>query len=143
MGKKKVAPVRAGGGIVTRLGKSGKRQVLLVHRPHRADWSFPKGKCDSPDESFKAAALREVAEETGFRCAVGQKLPPVTYVDRNGNPKVVQYWEMAVLDGSFTKNDEVEAIEWLSYSKALARLTHGRDRRLLQAMFETADAQAA
>ncbi len=143
MGKKKTAPVRAGGGVVTRLGKSGKRQILLVHRPHRSDWSFPKGKCDSPDESLKAAALREVAEETGFRCALGRKLPAVDYIDRNGNPKIVQYWEMAVLDGSFKKNDEVDAIEWLSFNKAMARLTHRRDRRLLEALFEADQAQAA
>ena len=38
-----------------------------MHRPKYDDWTFPKGKAE-PGESDEECALREVEEETGFRC---------------------------------------------------------------------------
>ena len=61
--------VEAAGGVVVRDGK-----VLLVHRPRYDDWTLPKGKLD-PGESFEDAALREVEEETGLRCSLGESCP--------------------------------------------------------------------
>lgn len=130
--------VRAAGGIVTRVNRRGERQALLIHRPRYNDWSFPKGKCDSDDETYKQASLREVFEETGFRCELRAKLDAVEYVDRLGRPKRVQYWEMKVLDGEFAPNDEVDRIKWLPIDKALDRLTNKRDRRLLRSVDEAA-----
>lgn len=117
--------------MVTRLDKHGRREVLIIHRPHAKDWSFPKGKCRSASETLKQAALREVLEETGFRCATGTKLTPVTYREKSGRKKLVQYWEMAVLDGSFVPNAEVDRAKWVTFARAFEKLTHKRDRRLL------------
>ena len=44
----------------------------LVHRPRYDDWTLPKGKLDA-GETFEEAALREVGEETGLRCAAGAR----------------------------------------------------------------------
>ncbi len=123
--------VRAAGGLVTRLNGDGDTEVLLVHRPRYDDWSFPKGKCESADETYKQAALREVREETGFRCRLGAKLETVRYVDRRGRPKRVHYWEMSIRDGAFEVNDEVDRVKWLTVSRAADKLTHKRDRKLL------------
>ena len=63
--------VLAAGAVVFRPGK----RVLLVHRPRYDDWSFPKGKLD-PGEHVTAAAVREVAEETGLHVRLGVPLSP-------------------------------------------------------------------
>lgn len=122
--------VRAGGGLVWRLGGAGEVEVLLVHRPRYDDWSFPKGKCDR-SEGFVEAALREVAEETGFACELGAALDSVTYVDHKGRPKEVRYWAMTVLGGAFEPNDEVDEICWMTTDVASAALSRPDDAALL------------
>src|SRR5207253_445579 len=61
--------VLAAGGVVWRRGEGDQLEVVLVHRPRYGDWSLPKGKLD-PGEDHRAAALREVEEETGLRCGL-------------------------------------------------------------------------
>ena len=60
--------IRAAGGVVARGG-----EVLVVHRARYDDWTLPKGKLEG-DETWEAAALREVREETGFDCALVEPL---------------------------------------------------------------------
>lgn len=128
--------VRAAGGIVTRPGDGGR--VLVVHRPHYDDWSFPKGKRD-PGETDEACALREVLEETGLTCTLGAELPSIEYVDRKGRAKVVRYWAMVVVAGpqseaEFVPNDEVDVVRWVTPDEARELLTYPRDRELLEAV---------
>ena len=93
-----VSMIEAAGGVVWRRGSKGSLKVLLVHRPRYDDWSLPKGKLD-PGESHRHAALREVEEETGLRCKLGEELPEVRYEDRKGRAKRVRYWSMEPVDG--------------------------------------------
>src|SRR5581483_11291105 len=90
-GSELVDTVRAAGGIVVRDGK-----LLLVHRDRYDDWTFPKGKAE-PDE---ACALREVEEETGFRCRLDIELGETHYRDSKGRTKRVRWWLMTPLDGT-------------------------------------------
>ena len=124
--------VRAAGGVVWRRGADGAVEVLVVHRPKYDDWSFPKGKLD-PGETEEECALREVDEETGLRCELGEELPTTMYVDRKGRPKRVRYWAMTVSGGAFTPNDEVDEIRWLPPAEASRLLTHARDGEVLSA----------
>jgi 8-oxo-dGTP diphosphatase len=94
--------VRAAGGVVWRTGEHGAVEVLLVHRPKYDDWTFPKGKLDA-GEGEAEAALREVQEETGFRCVLGPELESSFYEDNRGRPKTVRYWAMSPLDGAFAR----------------------------------------
>ncbi len=71
------ADVKAAGGVVVRR-EAGEARVALCHRPRYDDWSFPKGKLD-PGETWEQAALREVEEEIGLRCGLGDELPPTSY----------------------------------------------------------------
>jgi 8-oxo-dGTP diphosphatase len=128
--KQSPAEVRAAGGLVVRDGNHG-AEVLLVHRPRYDDWTFPKGKVD-PGESYEDAAIREVEEETGYRCILELELPSTRYIDARGRPKLVRYWLMRVVDGEFVVNNEVDEIEWLNPAEASARLTYDRDRELAE-----------
>lgn len=122
--------VRAAGGAVWRRAADGAVEVLVVHRPRYDDLTLPKGKCEV-GESDEATAAREVAEETGLTCALGADLGEVRYVDHRGRPKVVRYWAMTVLGGTFAPNDEVDAASWLPAPVAAAALTHPHDAVVL------------
>ncbi|HEV2999677.1 MAG TPA: NUDIX hydrolase [Solirubrobacteraceae bacterium] len=118
--------VNAAGGLVVRDGR-----VCLVHRPRYDDWTLPKGKLD-PGESFEDAALREVLEETGLRCRLGDELPPARYQDHRGRSKVVRYWLMEVAgDDGFVPDDEVDELRWVAPRDAAELLTYDHDRRLV------------
>ena len=122
------AEVNAAGGVVVRDGR-----VCVVHRARYNDWSLPKGKLD-PGESFEAAALREVHEETGLRCRLGRELETVRYEVR-GRPKVVRYWTMEVVeDEGFAPNDEVDEVRWVDPREARGLLTYAHDRELVASL---------
>jgi len=122
--------VRAAGGVVLR-EQSGQEEVLVVHRPRYDDWTLPKGKVVA-GESEEECALREVEEETGLRCRLGQELQTVSYVDHRGRQKTVRYWVMEPLDGTFTPGHEVDEVRWLTHEQADGTLTYARDRNLLE-----------
>ncbi|MGI8846765.1 MAG: NUDIX hydrolase [Candidatus Dormibacteria bacterium] len=124
-------PITGAGGIVVRVGADGELRIALVHRPKYDDWSLPKGK-RRPNEQLPVTALREVAEETGQRCElVGPQVARTDYTDHKGRPKQVHYWVMQPIGGSFVPGDEVDAVQWLRPQKAVIRLTHEHDRRML------------
>lgn len=124
----------AGGLIVDDI--TNPRQILLIHRPGYDDWTFPKGKLD-PGESAEAAALREVAEETGLRCRIITKLASSNYVYRTRSrglerPKVVHYFLMQRVSGEITvPPDEVDEADWFTINDAARKLTYSQDRELL------------
>lgn len=124
--------VRAAGGVVTRRHLD-ELQVLIIHRPKYADWSFPKGKLD-PGESYEDAAEREVTEETGLVAARDYELPAVHYRDTRDRAKLVRYWMMHVQEDAqeFSPNSEVDEIRWCGPAEALRILTYERDRELLR-----------
>jgi 8-oxo-dGTP diphosphatase len=110
----------------------GELEVCLVHRPKYDDWSHPKGKLKRGEDHL-TGALREVAEETGYRAVTGAELPTVRYV-ANGRPKQVRYWAAEAAAGAFTPNNEVDRILWLSPTAARNRLTQPRDRTLVDSL---------
>ena len=124
--------MQAAGGVVYRRNGDAALEVLLVDRPRYDDWTLPKGKLHR-GESHEAGALREVEEETGFRCELGRELPSSRYRDQKGRPKIVRYWTMRPLDGAFHPHDEVDDARWLPLDEAEAELSYDRDREILHA----------
>ena len=112
-------PARAAGGIVVRDGR-----VLVVHRPRYDDWSLPKGKLKL-GESWEAAALREVEEETGLRCELGELVGATRY-----GLKEVRYFRMSC-EGEPRAQNEVDEVRWVPLADAAALLSYERDAELL------------
>jgi 8-oxo-dGTP pyrophosphatase MutT (NUDIX family) len=124
--------VRAAGGVVTRVGAEGRPEILLVHRPKYDDWTIPKGKAE-PGESDEACALREVEEETGLACELGEEVAVVEYDDAAGRPKRVVYFAMTPPDGvEASAQYEVDAVRWLTREQALEALSYARDRGVVE-----------
>jgi 8-oxo-dGTP diphosphatase len=121
--------VAAAGGVLIRKGVRG-REVAVIHRPKYMDWSLPKGKLEEGEE-WLDAGLREVEEETGYRCEAGVELPRVSYLDRKGRRKLVRYWLMERVDGEFEPHGEVDELRWVNRDEADELLTYPHDRELV------------
>jgi 8-oxo-dGTP diphosphatase len=118
--------VRAAGGVVVRDG-----EVLVVHRPRYDDWSLPKGKLQD-GESWEAAAVREVQEETGVAGRLLVELDDDHYIDRKGRPKRVRWWQMeSVAESPRDPDDEVDQVRWVPLGDAVDLLSYAHDRALV------------
>ena len=127
-----IAPeVEAAGAVVWRIGLDGDIEVALIHRPRYDDWSFPKGKL-LPGETLEEAAVREVGEETGFRCRMGKVIGSHRYRDSRARWKEVTYWLMERVEGRFDPSDEVDRLQWVPLVEAERVLTYDRDHELLR-----------
>lgn len=114
-------------------GEPGDREILLVHRPRYDDWSLPKGKLND-GESHQEAAVREVEEETGWRCALSARLPDARYVDAAGRPKRVRYWLMRPMqEDAWRPTREVDDRRWAGQRDAAEVLSYDHDRGILDA----------
>jgi 8-oxo-dGTP diphosphatase len=68
--------------------------------------------------------MREVREETGFRCIAEQELPEVRYIDHRGRDRWIRYWMMQAVRGEFQPNSEVDQIRWTPIVLVGDLLTH-------------------
>lgn len=123
--------VWAAGGVV----EDDSGRLLVVHRPRYDDWTFPKGKLDK-GETLEECALREVEEESGCTCRLGDPLVAIRYRDHKGRSKEVRYWRMTVVDQDFHPNDEVDEVRWVKPKKAAALLSYSRDLDVLRAALD-------
>ncbi|HEX6222627.1 MAG TPA: NUDIX hydrolase [Acidimicrobiia bacterium] len=125
--------IKAAGGLVFRESSKGKLKVLVAHRPRYDDWGLPKGKADK-GETPEETAIREVLEETGYRCRIVAPMGTTRYrID--GGIKEVDWFAMRPLPDSpgFKKNKEVDEIRWISRKKAKNELDYENDRSLVTA----------
>lgn len=125
------------GGLVSREGK-----VLMVKvRDLKGEevWTFPKGHLEK-GETPVTAALREVEEETGWRCrlkqAAAQPFFTASYrFSRQGRPvskRVDWYWMEPVKKSGKPDAVEVLAVKWADLKAALSQLRYPSDLKLLE-----------
>jgi ADP-ribose pyrophosphatase YjhB (NUDIX family) len=111
-------------------------RVLLIRARdlrNRPVWTLPKGPLITGETSLDAA-LREVREETGWRCELVRELEAVTYwFQREGERvrKTVRWYLMRPLEKVGEHDHEVDEVAWVSREEALTRLRYDSDRRLL------------
>src|SRR5919106_5123960 len=123
------APVLAAGGIVLRQAEPP--LIAVVRLRKRNEWVLPKGKLDD-GETPRAAAEREVMEETGHDVAVHEFLGTLAYESRGG-AKVVHYWRMEANDAPVRQPmRDVKAVDWLPLADAVERLSRGYERAFLE-----------
>ena len=128
----------SGGVIVRRL--RGRWWVAAIRPNGKPDgvWALPKGLID-PGEQAAETAVREVAEETGLRGRLDQKLGDVRYVyTRDGERifKVVSFYLLRWLGGrigDIPAGMELEIAEarWLPLDDAPRLLAYGGEREMV------------
>jgi 8-oxo-dGTP diphosphatase len=122
-------PVLAAGGIVLR--REDPARIAVVRLRKRNEWVLPKGKLDD-GETPRAAAEREVLEETGHDVSVHEFLGTLVY-ESGGRSKVVHYWRMEAGGGQVHElMHDVKAVDWLPLGDAIERLSRGYERAFLE-----------
>ena len=131
---------KSAGGVVFRW--RGRSPEFLVLRNLHGYWGFPKGHLND-GESEEAAALREVAEETGLRNL--RIIPNFKYRIRykfkqeSGmiSTKEVAFYLMECLTGCnrVVISEEHSAYEWLTFPEAYRKVSYGNARSVLAAAY--------
>ncbi len=121
--------VVAAGGIVLR--RQQPPLIAVVRLRKRDEWVLPKGKLDQ-GETPRAAARREVLEETGHDVTVHEFLGTLVY-DFGGRSKVVHYWRMeAASEQAYELMNDVRAVDWLPLEAAVSRLSRPSEQTFLE-----------
>jgi 8-oxo-dGTP pyrophosphatase MutT (NUDIX family) len=131
------------GGFV--LAADGSRSVALIGRETRSgrlEWCVPKGHPEG-DESIEAAAIREVAEETGLICEILAPLGVIDYKFQAGGKlihKTVHHFLMQQIGGELTiENDpdqEAVDVKWIALEELSGILAHENERRMARGVIE-------
>ena len=123
------------GGVV--LDEQGR--VLLIRARdlrNRPVWTLPKGTLNEGETSAQAA-VREVREETGYRCEVVRELEVVTYWFQRRDvriKKTVRWFLMRPVVKEGEHDHEVDEVAWAESADALGRLRYDSDRRLVSTL---------
>lgn len=94
--------------------------MLLVrrgHAPYAGTWSLPSGRAE-PGETVRAAAMREVFEETGLVVQVDELLGVVRRQDPAGTVHYeIHDFACRIVSGTLVPGDDADEAGWFSESQ--------------------------
>lgn len=120
--------------VIFGLDESSKLKILLIQRalePFKGAWALPGGFVDM-DEDLEAAALRELAEETGVRDVFIEQLYTFGQPGRDPRGRVVSvaYYALVNLaEHPVEASSDADLVDWFELDQ-LPRLAFDHDRIL-------------
>jgi len=122
------------GGVIYR-GDGAGFEVALIATNSGRRWGLPKGHVRR-GEAAEAAAVREIAEETGLEGAVERHLATIEYWFRAGPTRIHKYVDFFLLrytGGTLVPQQaEVDDARWFPLAEALRLASFERERDVLE-----------
>jgi 8-oxo-dGTP pyrophosphatase MutT (NUDIX family) len=127
----------AGGVVFRRGGPSATEPLFLLIRDSYQNWGFPKGHVEK-EETHAAAAIREVAEETGLaQLDLRSELDTIDWYFRADGTLVHKVCAFYLIESAAgeTCPQHAEGItdcRWLTYAEAARLVSYANARRVLE-----------
>ncbi len=125
------------GGVIFRRHDRCGVEIALVSIRGGSVWCLPKGAIDKGEVPEKTA-LREVAEETGLKGRIIDKLGDITYwfyikEENTKCKKTVHFYLMEYESGDTSEHDwEVDSASWIPIDEALKKASYKGEKEIIK-----------
>lgn len=142
--RSRARPERSAGGVVVRR-IDGTLHFLVIRDPYR-NWGLPKGHLEGGEDS-RAAALREVREETGLDgLDLGPRLGTIDWYFRLGDELIHKFCDFFLMGSSHGHPvpEEAEGITeaiWIPIDDAPEKISYDNARGIVRRAVELLDAE--
>lgn len=125
------------GGVIFKRHDNNSVEIAMVSIRGGTIWCLPKGAIDKGEVPEKTA-IREVAEETGLKGRIIEKLGDITYwfyikEENTKCKKTVHFYLMEYESGDTSGHDrEVDSASWISIDEALKKASYKNEKEIIK-----------